>query len=77
MCALARPWQGIVIGAIGALIACLGGPLCEKLKIDDPVGVVPVHGMAAIWSLVAVGIFGEYDELSSKFIRYDGMYKVN
>ncbi|XP_072050443.1 putative ammonium transporter 3 isoform X2 [Amphiura filiformis] len=73
MCALARPWQGIIIGAVGALIACLGGPLCEKLKIDDPVGVVPVHGMASIWSLIAVGIFGEYDELSGTFIKHNGL----
>lgn len=76
-CALARPWQGIIIGAVGALITCLGGPLCEKLKIDDPVGVVPVHGMASIWSLLAVGIFGEYDELNANFIRYDGKRQNN
>ena len=29
------------------------------MKIDDPVGCFPVHGMAGVWSLVAVGLFSE------------------
>ena len=62
-CALAQPWHGVAIGVVGALIACLGCKATERLGIDDPVGVVPVHGLAAIWGLLAVGIFGDVDNL--------------
>lgn len=70
-CALARPWEGLVIGAIGGLITCLSVPLIEKLKIDDPVGVIPVHFIAAIWGMLSVGLFGEVDQLES-FLKLNG-----
>ncbi|XP_038062656.1 putative ammonium transporter 3 [Patiria miniata] len=65
-CALAQPWHGLVIGIVGAIIACLGCKATERLRIDDPVGVVPVHALAAIWGLLAVGIFGDEDNLGTK-----------
>ena len=37
-CALAQPWEGIVIGAIGAVITNVGVELLNWMKVDDPVG---------------------------------------
>ena len=31
----------------------------EWLKIDDPVGCFPVHGLAGVWSMISVGLFAE------------------
>ncbi|XP_022103038.1 putative ammonium transporter 2 isoform X2 [Acanthaster planci] len=73
MCALAHPWEGYVIGVVGALIACSGCFLTERLKIDDPVSVVPVHALGAIWSLLSVGIFGRQDKLAPQLIRNSGL----
>lgn len=70
-CALARPWEGLIIGAIGGLITCLSVPLIERIKVDDPVGVIPVHCIAAVWGMLAVGLFGEMDELED-FLAYNG-----
>lgn len=68
ICALSRPWEAIVIGAVGALIACPGCALLERLGIDDPVGCVPTHGMAGVWGVLAVGLFAEKeDTFSSEF----------
>jgi Amt family ammonium transporter len=32
--------------------------LLEKLRIDDPVGAWPVHGLCGIWGGLATAIFG-------------------
>ncbi|CAH1252748.1 RHBG [Branchiostoma lanceolatum] len=63
ICAIASPFGGLVIGSFGGLAADLGVPLLNYLKIDDPVGAVPVHGFAAIWGMLAVGLFALNDSL--------------
>jgi Amt family ammonium transporter len=51
------PWAAIVIGAVAGSIAVLGVLLVERLRIDDPIGAVAVHGMAGVWGTLATGIF--------------------
>ena len=58
-CAFVDPWAAIVIGAVGGVIVVLGVVLLDKLKIDDPVGAVPVHGLNGIWGTLAIGLFGK------------------
>ena len=48
-CAIARPWEAVVIGLIGGLVSILGVPLLDKMKIDDPVGAISVHAFTGIW----------------------------
>lgn len=48
----------IGIGAVAGGIVVGGIVLLEKLKIDDPVGAFPVHGLCGVWGGVATGIFG-------------------
>lgn len=50
--------EALVIGGVAGAIVLLGVILLEKLKIDDPVGAFPVHGLAGIWGGLATGIFG-------------------
>lgn len=58
-CAFIDPWAAIVIGIIGGVLVILGIMLLDKLKIDDPVGAFPVHGINGIWGSIAVGIFAK------------------
>jgi Amt family ammonium transporter len=51
------PWAAIVIGAIAGAVAVLGVLLVERVRIDDPIGAVAVHGMAGVWGTLATGIF--------------------
>lgn len=46
----------IVIGAVGGVLVVAGILLLEKLRIDDPVGAWPVHGLCGIWGCLAIGI---------------------
>lgn len=50
--------SSLAIGGIAGLLVVGGMLLLEKLKIDDPVGAWPVHGLCGVWGGVAAGIFG-------------------
>ncbi len=56
-CAEVTPVGAIFIGAIGGVIVVLGTLLLDRLRIDDPVGAVPVHGMNGIWGTLSIGLF--------------------
>ena len=50
--------EAIIIGIVGGVLVVLGIMLLDKLKIDDPVGAWPVHGLCGLWGGIATGIFG-------------------
>ncbi len=56
--AFVTPSAALVIGTIAGVIAYFGVQLMEKLRIDDPVGAFPVHGLNGIFGILAVGIWG-------------------
>ena len=51
--------SALAIGAIGGVLVCLAVLLLDKLKIDDPVGAFPVHGIGGVWAGIATGLFGD------------------
>ncbi len=48
------PLLATIIGAIGGVIVVFSIIGLDKLKIDDPVGAISVHGVAGIWGVLAV-----------------------
>jgi Amt family ammonium transporter len=54
--------ESLIIGGIGGVLVVLGILLLDKLKIDDPVGAWPVHGLCGLWGGIATGIFGDLPE---------------
>jgi Amt family ammonium transporter len=50
--------SAVAIGAVAGVLVVLGVILLDRLKIDDPVGAWPVHGLCGVWGGVATGIFG-------------------
>jgi Amt family ammonium transporter len=48
------PELATIIGAIGGIIVVFSIITLDKLKIDDPVGAISVHGVVGIWGLLAV-----------------------
>jgi Amt family ammonium transporter len=61
-CYWVSPTGALIIGAIAGIIVPLGVDLLEHLRIDDPIGAVPVHGICGIFGTLAVGLFatGQY-----------------
>ncbi len=75
-CAFVDPWAAIAIGGIGGIIVVLGVVLLDKLRIDDPVGAVAVHGFNGIWGTLAIGIFGKASlGLANNGLLYGGGLK--
>ena len=57
---IVHPFFAFIIGGIGALIFIFGFKFeTEKLKIDDVLGVWPLHGITGTWGGIAAGIFGQ------------------
>ncbi len=48
------PIEASLIGAVGGLLVVFSIVMLDKLKIDDPVGAISVHGVVGIWGLIAV-----------------------
>lgn len=53
-----EPWAAVLMGAIGGVIVVFSILFLDKIKIDDPVGAISVHGTVGIWGTIAVAIFG-------------------
>lgn len=48
------PLTATIIGAVGGVIVFFSVLTLDKIKIDDPVGAISVHGTVGIWGLLAV-----------------------
>jgi Amt family ammonium transporter len=51
-------WAAALVGAIAGALVVFSILFFDKIRIDDPVGAISVHGVCGIWGTVAVGIFG-------------------
>src|SRR5262249_24492305 len=61
-CYWVSPTGSIILGAIAGVIVVVAVDVLEMLKIDDPIGAVPVHGICGIWGTLSLGLFacGKY-----------------
>ncbi|MGA1015895.1 MAG: ammonium transporter [Limisphaerales bacterium] len=55
------PFASVLVGAIAGVLVVASVVILDKIKIDDPVGAISVHGTCGIWGTLAVGIFGGSD----------------
>jgi Amt family ammonium transporter len=58
--------ESMLIGAVGGIIVVLSIVGLDKIKIDDPVGAISVHGTCGIWGLMAVLITSDDATLTSQ-----------
>ena len=60
--------ESIIIGAVAGALVLAAIIALDKLRIDDPVGAFPVHGVCGLWGGIATGIFGEGKDLTVQLI---------
>lgn len=73
-CAFVDPWAAVVIGFVAGIIVPPLVLAVEKLRIDDPVGALPVHGMAGIWGTLACGLFATSQRAGSLAVGKGGLF---
>ncbi len=61
-CYWVSPAGATMLGGVAGVIVVMGVELLEWLRIDDPIGAVPVHGICGIWGTLSLGLFacGKY-----------------
>ena len=69
------PMVATIIGAVGGILVVLSIVGFDKIKIDDPVGAISVHGVVGFWGLMAVpftkdgtSFFGQFVGAATIFI---------
>lgn len=55
-------WAAVLIGAIGGAIVVYSVTFFDKLRIDDPVGAISVHGVVGTWGTLSIAFFARYDD---------------
>jgi Amt family ammonium transporter len=75
-CYWVSPTGACALGAIAGVIVILGIDLLEFLRIDDPIGAWPVHGLCGVWGTLSLGLFasGEYNFSGSCAILAQPIY---
>jgi len=54
---IVSPNGAMIIGLVAGAIVVLSVLMFDKIKIDDPVGAISVHGVCGIWGILACAIF--------------------
>lgn len=54
--------DAVIIGAIGGAIVVFAVAFFDRLKIDDPVGAISVHGVCGTFGTLSIAFFAQYDD---------------
>jgi Amt family ammonium transporter len=59
-CGFLHPFAAIITGAFAGVAVVLSVFFVERnLRVDDPVGVISIHGTGGLWGLLALGLFAD------------------
>lgn len=62
--AMSGSWAAI-IGTVAAIVVIVADSLLVKLKVDDVVGAISVHGAAGVWGTLAVAVACDPEALAT------------
>jgi Amt family ammonium transporter len=58
-CAFVTPVGAFIIGGVAGVLVIWSVFFFDRLRIDDPVGAISVHGVNGAWGVLAVGLFAD------------------
>lgn len=64
----------LLVGAVGGILVVCSIVLLDKLRIDDPVGAISVHGSCGIWGLIAVGFTNSDATFGAQFLGMGAIF---
>jgi Amt family ammonium transporter len=56
-CYWVSPFGAVMIGVAAGVVVPLGVDFLEHIRVDDPIGAFPVHGLCGIWGTLSIGLF--------------------
>jgi len=62
------PLAATLIGGVGGALVVFAIVTMDKLKIDDPVGAISVHGVVGMWGLMAVPLTNSGTSFAAQFL---------
>jgi Amt family ammonium transporter len=68
------PLLATFIGAVGGILVVFSILSLERLKIDDPVGAISVHGSAGIWGVLAVLLSNDQATLTGQLFGLGAIF---
>jgi Amt family ammonium transporter len=66
--------SAVIIGAVGGLIVVVAIITLDKLKLDDPVGAISVHGVVGIWGVLVVPLNNSDASFGAQMIGIVGIF---
>lgn len=72
-CAFVDTWASVVIGLIAGVIVYFSMKLFDKLRVDDPIFALSVHGAAGVWGTLSTGFFAT-PELAEQWGGQAGLF---
>ncbi len=58
-CDIVTPLGAIVVGLVAGCIVVCGVLFFDRMKVDDPVGAISVHGLCGVWGTLACALLNE------------------
>ena len=60
-CAFVSPPAAVLIGVVAGVLVVVARARSSRrrLRIDDPVGAIAVHGVCGAWGALALGLFAD------------------
>ena len=64
----------LIVGAVSGVLVVYAVAFFDKIKVDDPVGAISVHGVCGVFGTIAVGLFSneEVEGVVAKGLFYGG-----
>jgi Amt family ammonium transporter len=73
-CAFVENWAAVVIGSAAGAIVVFAVLFFDRIKIDDPVGAISVHGVCGAFGTLCVGLFASPRLIEAAGVGKPGLF---